>query len=257
MKIQKSQYQSAIITAVISGLILLLLFLCGMTAERNEMDEGVMVSFGDVDEGFGEQTPAPDEPDAASSAESTPNVTPQPTPQQPKVSDQKLLTQEDPSVALEREKKRKEAEAEAERKRQEAAAEQARKETEAKKAKAASMGGNAFRTVGDGQGTGEGSGKAGNPVGQGSQGGNSWEVGGRSLTGKLAQPSYSGKEEGRIVVNIRVDKSGKVVSANIGAGTTITSEEMRNSAIKAAMKNTFSSGDTPAEGTITYNFKLN
>ncbi|MCQ2344531.1 MAG: energy transducer TonB [Paludibacteraceae bacterium] len=256
MKIKKSEYQSAIITSIIAGLILLLLIYCGLKAERNEMDEGVMVAFGDFEEGFGEQTPAPEE---ASSEASTPStaVTPQPAEQQPTISDQKLMTQEDPSVALERERRRKAIEAENERKRQEAAAEKARKEAEEKRAKASSIAGNAFKKVGDGQGTGEGEGKAGNPVGHGSQGGNSWSLNGRTLQGRLAQPSYNGNEQGRIIVAIRVDANGKVIEATIATGTTITSEALRRSAVEAAKKNSFSKGNAPAVGTITYNFVLN
>jgi len=241
MRIQKSQYQSAIITAIISVLILLLLFLCGMRAERNEMDEGVMVSFGDVDDGFGEQTPQEVEETASEAV--TPTVTPQPT---PTVTQEKVITQEDPSVALERERKRQAEEAE-----------RVRKEEEAKRAKAAAIAGNAFRKVGNGQGTGEGDGQKDNPVGKGSDGGNSWSLAGRSLQGRLAQPSYRGNEQGVIVVVIRVDASGKVVDANIGTGTTITSEEMRRAAIAAAKKNVFSTGNSPAVGSITYKFTLN
>jgi len=242
MSIQKSQYQSAIITAVISALILLLLFLCGMTAERNEMDEGVMVSFGDVDDGFGEQTPEVEE-NATPQEAVTPTVTPQPT---PTVTPEKVITQEDPSVALERERKKKAEEAE-----------RLRQEEEAKRAKAAAVAGNAFKKVGNGQGTGEGDGQKGNPVGKGSDGGNSWSLAGRSLNGRLAQPSYRGNEQGVVVVNIRVDQSGRVVDASIGTGTTITSEEMRKAAINAAKKNVFSTGNSPAVGSITYKFTLN
>lgn len=243
MKIEKSQYQSAIITAIASALILLILFLCGMKAQRNEMDEGVMVSFGDVDDGFGEQTPQEVEETASPQEAVTPTVTHQPT---PTVSNEKVITQEDPSVALERERKRQAEEAE-----------RVRKEEEAKRAKAAAIAGNAFKKVGNGQGEGEGDGQKGNPVGKGSEGGNSWSLAGRSLKGRLAQPSYRGNEEGVIVVAIRVDASGKVVDASISTGTTITSEEMRSAAITAAKKNVFSTGNSPAVGKITYNFKLN
>ena len=242
MKIQKSQYQSAIITAIISVLILLLLFLVGMTAERNEMDEGVMVSFGDVNDGFGEQIPQEVEENSTPQEAVTPTVTqPTPTPTQ-----EKVITQEDPSVALERERKRKAEEAE-----------RLRKEEEAKRAKATALAGKAFQKVGSGQGDGEGDSQKGNPVGKGSEGGNSWSLAGRSLKGRLAQPSYKGNEEGIIVVAIRVDASGKVVDANIGTGTTITSEEMRRAALDAAKRNVFTTGNSPAVGTITYKFTLN
>ena len=80
----------------------------------------------------------------------------------------------------------------------------------------------------------------------------------KDLLGKLAQPSYQSNEEGRIVVEIRVDASGTVVSASIATkGTTITDEALRNAAITAAKKNKFSTGGGVAIGTITYNFRLN
>lgn len=242
MSIQKSQYQSAIITAIITALIILLLCFCVMVAERNEMDEGVMVSFGNVDDGFGEQTPEVEENLTPQEAV-TPTVTPQPT---PSTTQEKIITQEDPSVALERERKRKAEEAE-----------RLRQEEETKRAKAAAVAGNAFKKVGTGQGTGEGDGQKGNPVGKGSDGGNSWSLAGRSLKGRLAQPRYSGNEEGVIVVAIRVDASGKVVDASIGTGTTITSADLRQAALTAAKKNVFSTGNSPAVGTITYKFTLN
>ncbi|MBQ0007382.1 MAG: energy transducer TonB [bacterium] len=256
MKIKKSQYQSGIITAVVALLLLLFLIYCKMTAERNEMDEGVMVAFGNLDDGIGQQPPAPEEVSSEASSSST-DIKPQPTPQQPSVND-KLITQEDPSVVMERERKRQALEAERERLRQEAAAEKARKEAEEKKAKASSLTGNAFSKIGSGSGTGEGDGKAGNPVGQGSEGGNKWSLNGRDLQGKLALPRYSNNEEGTIVVNIRVDASGKVIDAHIAPkGTTITSKAMHEEARKAALKNTFSKGNGTAVGTITYKFVLN
>jgi TonB family protein len=111
--------------------------------------------------------------------------------------------------------------------------------------------------MGKGQGQTKGETQQGNPAGQGSQGGHSWSLNGRDLLGKLAQPSYQGNEEGRIVVEIRVDASGVVVSASIAKGTTITDATLRNSAISAAKKNKFSTGGGVAIGTITYNFRLN
>lgn len=86
--------------------------------------------------------------------------------------------------------------------------------------------------------------------------GNSWSLAGRSLVGELAIPSCERREQGVVVVNIRVDVSGKVIDALIGYGTTITSSEIRAAAIEAAKKNVFSTGNSPAVGTITYRFAL-
>ena len=118
-------------------------------------------------------------------------------------------------------------------------------------------------------------GSSGNTSGTGSQGsrtGNS-NVGGTTGTGGtgtasssavvgnrtvryLAKPSYSDQtSEGTVVVSITVDSSGKVVRANVQRATT-TSTALRNSALDAARKSTFSAGSNNAEsGTITYIFK--
>lgn len=262
MQIKKSEKQSAVATTIICGLILLILFLCGMTAHRNEMDEGIMVSFGYDEQGYSE-------PVATSPK---PSTTP-PTPTEPKaVVEENLMTQEDPSVAMEAEKKKREAQEAAEaqrRKEAEIAAEQQRlreeaerqaareAEQKAKADKASSIAGGAFKNTGSGSGNTSGDGIKGNPAGKGSQGGNSWSLSGRNIVGSLFQPSYSGNQEGKIVVKIWVDANGKVTSATIDNGTTITDEKLRNESLAAARRNRFSTGGGVAIGTITYNFVLN
>lgn len=276
MQLKKSEIQSGVATTIICIIILLILLFCGMTAHKDEMDEGVMISLGYAEEGFGESVPNPTPTPAP---EAAPVPTPTPPPAAPEVSipsEEDLMTQEDPSVALEAEKKRKQAEEEAKRRAEEEriarekaeqeriarekAAEEARikAEQEAKKNQASSLAGSAFQNMGKGQGQTKGEAQQGNPAGQGSQGGHSWSLNGRNLLGKLAQPSYQSNEEGRIVVEIRVDASGTVVSASIATkGTTITDEALRNATITAAKKNKFSTGGGVAIGTITYNFRLN
>lgn len=260
MQIQKSEIQSAVITAVICIIILLILLFCGMTAHKNEMDEGVIVSLGYADNGYGEQKPTPTPSPEPPANQVTP-AAPKPTPVVP---DEKLMTQEDPSVALEEERRRKRKEEEqrieAERREREAREAQEAKiraEQEAKQKKAGALAGSAFQNKGSGQGNTQGNTQQGNPIGFGSQGGNSWSLSGRNLLGKLAQPSYKGNQEGVIVVQIRVDASGNVTSASIATGTTITDETMRQASLEAARKNRFSSDIGVAIGTITYKFSLN
>ena len=275
MQLKKSEIESGVATTIICIIILLILLFCGMTVHKDEMDEGVMISLGYAEEGFGESVP---NPTPTPTPEAAPVPTPTPPPAAPEVStpsEEDLMTQEDPSVALEAEKKRKQAEEEAKRRAEEEriarekaeqeriarekAAEEARikAEQEAKKNQASSLAGSAFQNMGKGQGQTKGETQQGNPAGQGSQGGHSWSLDGRNLLGKLAQPSYQGNEEGRIVVEIRVDASGNVISAAIHKHTTITNETLRNAAVEAAKKNKFSTGGGVAIGTITYNFRLN
>lgn len=267
MAIQKSEIESGIATAIISAIILAVLLLCGMTAHRNEMDEGIMVSFGDALDGFGVQE--------AVATSVRPISSPQPTP--PEVMpDEKLMTQDDEqSVALDEERKRKKREEEARlaeerRLREEEAArqEEERRLREAEEARIAaeraaradavkSLAGNAFSKTGEGQGETTGASMQGNPAGHGSAGGNSWSLSGRDMVSRFYKPTYSSNEEGRIVISIRVDEKGNVTSAAIANGTTISDRALREASLEAAKKNKFSSGNGVAIGTITYNFILN
>lgn len=252
MAIKKSEIESAISTTIICIIILLILIFGGMKVHRDEMDEGIMISMGDFDEGYGEHTPTP-EPTPTTQATTKP-ATPQPT----NTVNEKLITQEDPSVALEREKRKKEQE-EA-RQRAEEAERQAKikAEQEAKKNQINNLAGGAFKNTGKGSGTTSGDTNQGNPVGHGSQGGNSWSLAGRNLLGTLCKPTYSSNQEGIIVVDIRVDASGKVTSATINTSkTNITDEHLRKESLEAAKKNKFSTGNGPAMGSITYKFILN
>lgn len=107
------------------------------------------------------------------------------------------------------------------------------------------------------QGNGvQGSTSGNSPVGV-SQGNIGW--GGFSLNGRkcinLPKPSYNSNEEGKVVVDITVDKNGKVVAASIKAGSN-TNVQLRNAALAAAKKAQFDkSENTVQKGTITYYFK--
>ena len=61
-----------------------------------------------------------------------------------------------------------------------------------------------------------------------------------------------------IVLEIKVNPSGSVISAEISKGTTITNESMRRSAKDAARRAKFNSisGSNDQIGTITYIYKL-
>lgn len=99
--------------------------------------------------------------------------------------------------------------------------------------------------------------QCGNPVGHGSLGGNSWSLQGRGIRGTMPMPSPNFKQEGKVVVQIRVNAAGNVVSATIVNGTTITDKQTQQLALDAAKKAKFTEGETEQIGTITYIFKLN
>ncbi|NSW45073.1 MAG: hypothetical protein HPY79_04585 [Bacteroidales bacterium] len=119
------------------------------------------------------------------------------------------------------------------------------------------------------EGEGNGIGNQGNPNGDpnalshhGSPdgGGNSYSLGGRGLKGGLPRPTYPGNEQGKVVVEIFVDRTGTVVKANAGIkGTTILSKPYLDAAYSAAMKAKFDAKPDAPElqrGTITYKFSL-
>lgn len=107
------------------------------------------------------------------------------------------------------------------------------------------------------QGNPNGSVNSGSYAGQGgSGGGTSYSLGGRGAK-HLPSPDNNFTEEGRIVVDIWVDRDGVVRKAEIGKGTIITNATMRTMALSAAKAARFSPDNDAAElqkGTITYNF---
>lgn len=98
---------------------------------------------------------------------------------------------------------------------------------------------------------GSGSGDSGDGV--------SWSLSGRSSS-SLPKPNYPGNDAGKVVVTVRVNNNGQVISAEPGAkGTTIMSQAYWNEAKQAALKARFNSDPkAPAvqTGTITYTFRL-
>jgi len=84
-----------------------------------------------------------------------------------------------------------------------------------------------------------------------------YDLGGRGAK-HLPKPAYDSEEQGKVVVDIKVDRNGKVVSAIAGAkGTTISDLHLRRLAEEAALRSVFSPDPNAPErqkGTITYNF---
>jgi TonB family protein len=262
-------------TIILLLLLLLLLFKITMHAPIQLEDEGIVITFGVEDEGGGMPDALPADP--IEQAELLPAT---PAPEQP--SDNDLIVQEEEeSLVLaqqtEEETKRKaqeeelirqqqeeEARVEAERiAKEQALAEQRAKELEKiEKAQAlASLFGQAGTTDGanaENVATTPSASSKGNPVGKnfGQVNGNMWSLQGRSMK-SMPKPSNDFKEQGKVVVNITVDKSGNVVGVSVGDGTTISDRYTQQLALDAARKAKFTEGETPQRGTIIYNFKLN
>lgn len=96
----------------------------------------------------------------------------------------------------------------------------------------------------------------GSSVGPGTSGGCSWSLIGRSIKGTLPQPSNTFNQEGKVIVQIRVNAAGKVVEVKHVDGN-INDRQTIQLALDAAKKAKFTEGDHDQIGTITYNFKFN
>jgi len=236
-------------------LVALLLWLIRLSAVVPDPEEGIEIEFAEVDEP--EEPAAPshsvayaEEPtDAAPAAPASPatEVATNPTP----TSAPEPIVSEEETLAIERARKEKE---------EREAAERARKQKEAEAIAKAQQMGNLFgKTDGTntgGNGTSQGAGQKGNPVGHGSSGGNSWSLEGRGIRGTLPQPSNDFRQEGKVVVQIRVNAAGQVISASVKGGD-VSDKQTQQLALDAAKKAKFTEGDHDQIGTITYIFKLN
>jgi len=112
---------------------------------------------------------------------------------------------------------------------------------------------------GSGQGIGTGSGY-GTGTGAGSGGGNgNYMLGNRKALNK-PQPNYTCNEQGKVVVEISVDRNGRVVAATPGIRGTTNAASCLLSQAKIAAMDTKWQADANApdvqKGKIIYNFKL-
>lgn len=274
MKRIDSHIYASVGTVVCLLLLLLLLFKLSMTAPVMEEEEGIVVTFGTAEDGGGmpDATPV----DAITQVEQIPAPA---APEKPSNND--LMVQDDEeSLALAKQREedarrkaleeelirqRREAEVKAEAERvakEKALAEQRAKEQEAidKANQLAALFGNAGTTEG-GNGdnaSASSSGVKGNPVGKGfgESNGNTWHLAGRDVK-SLPKPSDNFNQQGRVIVNIRVDKAGNVVSATVGDGTTVSDRPTQQLALSAARQAKFTEGDSEQIGSIVYNFKIN
>lgn len=251
-----------------------------------EMDEGILVNFGTDETGIGLIEPsqaaveeATSVPVPASAADQQPEeaVLTQETEEAPEVKKvdpeaekkklEKIEADKIRRAELEAEKKRRDEE-EAERKR--IAAEQQRQSDIVNRTKNALANAKNTGTTSTGEGITGGAGNQGSPTGSvdsnvrgegsglGTQG-VSFDLQGRGFR-SLPSPKYDYQGEGRVVVEVIVDRTGKVTKATPGIkGSTTLDDYLLKVAKDAALEARFDAKpDAPEiqKGTITYNFKL-
>lgn len=297
---RKQRILALIGTLVVHTLLLLLLLFVGLKRYIPQEEEGVEVIFGDQLEASGE-VQFTEELAVESEPEVEEVVTPPPPTPPVVAQEADVISQRDEaSIALAEKKKREQQQQkeeqdrkqkeeqkveqerkqkiEQERKRQQEVdrlkreAEERRLADEKAKADALKkkMSGAFATTTGTGQGNSEaGSGIQGSPEGnsktgatQGTGGnGDSWSLNGRRIVGTLPRPEDRSNDEGRLVINITVDPSGRVINAAINAGqsrgTVVNNAAVRDRAVKAALSARFDNveANANAAGTITYHFK--
>ncbi len=103
-------------------------------------------------------------------------------------------------------------------------------------------------------------GTEGSPLGSPDSNGTSVSLNGRLSIGNIPIPSYTSNKEGRVVIEIQVNKRGEVIKASYRAFNSTTSDsKLVEEAIAAATKSRFNQ-DNDANfiqvGTITYVFKV-
>lgn len=286
-RIPSERNKGIIGTAVIHAVAFVLLIVLGFSAPPPpETEEGILVNFGTDETGIGliEPSPAPSMEEASIPLPAESTVT---------AEDEPLLTQDteeapevkkvDPEAErrkleqIEAEKRRR-AELETERIRKEQE-ELERKRIEAEKKRQSDImnrtrdalaGAKNSGTTSRGEGVAGGQGNQGSPTGspesknrgEGSGLGDkgiSYDLAGRGVQ-RLPLPEYNYQGEGRVVVEVSVDRSGKVTQAVAGIrGSNTLDEYLLKVAREAALKAQFDANpDAPViqKGTITYNFIL-
>lgn len=278
---KNNRLQGIIGTVVVHLIILLILFVVTLHAATPEEESGVPVMLGSAELSQGDADPY-----TLTEVDVLDELQPEAAPADPSVetpSEQEMLTQDlEETVAMKPQKKpvKPKTEVKTPPKKQpeqpkqptktpeqiaaekRAAAEKAAAEEAAKKiagafGKGSSMGNRGTGTTGSGvQGSPTGNSNTGKSTGVGGVG--SWDLNGRSLTGSLPIPVYNVQDEGRVVVTIVVNPSGRVISTSINKRTNTVSTALRRAAEEAARKARFNvtDGVNNQTGTITYYFKL-
>ncbi|MGK0387336.1 MAG: protein TonB [Maribacter sp.] len=260
---------SAIITAIVMALLLLILFypFISLIVDNPDDISGIMINLGTPDsESFGEEIgadPTESEEESDDSSDVAEDV-PEDVEENEPIADasnvpKDVATDDKESIAAAKKDKDKKAadakkKAEAEKKRKE-------KELADKKKEFSDLlgggNGNDSNTNGDKDGEPDKANLDGISTGIGDIGGG---LSGRDVKNR---PSITDKSQatGKVVVKVCVDAAGKVISATkTQAGTTATNQNLIKKAVEGAKKYTFSkASDTDQDkqcGTITFNFKV-
>lgn len=275
----KSEKKSLVITVVINSALIIALFIFGLTYMDPPEERGIAINFGTSEVGSGAEQP--EEPVKSAPTETaSEEASPQPEPQNQDQTEEEVTTQtteEAPVIPKKEEKKETPTEKRTEKPTESKETPKPEKKPDPKPEQSTS---DALKSIlsgksQDGKSTrGEGddnqAGDKGDPSGdrdassyygqgKGLDGDGNYRLGGRqALTKKKYVQDCN--ESGTVVVEIKVNRQGKVVRATPGVkGTTNTSSCLLDPARRAAMDTEFNSdANAPSvqTGLIIYEFKL-
>lgn len=283
----KYEKKSATITAVISGLILILLFLFGFTYLDPPPENGIAVNFGTSDVGSGDIQPT--EPVQSAPQQNTAQpMPPQPTETTPEVKDEVVTQDTETAPVIEKEEEKKVEKEQPKEQPKEKPVETTEAPKEVKETKEVKKpdpkpdkntsdalnslinGPKKDGKANGGEGNDNQSGDKGDPngdpnassyygQGKGLDGDGNYRLGGRKALNK-EKFVQDCNESGIVVVKIEVNQRGQVINAIPGAkGTTNNASCLMEPARRAALATKFNSdADAPVKqtGYIEYEFKL-
>lgn len=277
---KKNKVIGIVCTVALHVLVLLLLFLLKLTVPAEQEEGGVPVMLGNTELAAGDADPY-----TMTEVDVMPSEAPSSAPEavaEPEVEQPMITQQDEPSLQVKKEKPKTETKKEQPKKTPVKTETQkvnkpkekteAEKRAEAEKAAAQAAANAIAGAFGKGsqmgsKGNAAGAGLQGSPTGNSSTGKTSgvggrdeFDLNGRTVRGgQLPKPIYNGREEGRVVITIRVNPDGEVVAISFNKKRSNTSDPaLRRAAEEAARKARFNAVDGVDDqfGTITYNFKL-
>jgi outer membrane biosynthesis protein TonB len=271
---RRDKQKGLVSTLIFHGLLLLLFAFYGLTHSIPPPEEGMVINFGTTETGLGNQESEPMQATENVQEEQIEKVPPPPTEAAKPVAEEQVLTQETEEEIYFRKEKEAKEKAETERKREE---ERKRQEQERLQAAQKSRMDELFAKAKTGQGKGTGGGEGntkpggnqghldgtpgaphGNVPGSGNSG-VSFNLSGRKMI-KPPNVIDNSQETGKVVVDIIVDKYGKVVMATPGArGSTTTNSHLYKLAKEAAIETKFDANPNASvqqQGSMTFVFIL-
>ncbi|MEQ8623420.1 MAG: energy transducer TonB [Vicingaceae bacterium] len=256
---KKNKRTGLVVSIVFHSLLVLIFAFFGLTyLDPPPKDEGITINFGTSDQGMNNNP----NNTVNTEVENTPTETAVSEPIPAEAVEEEIMTQDtEEAPSIDKKDKKKEDVVEPVKKEEPKPDKNLSDALNKWKNKAPASGGGDGNTGSPGdQGSLDGDPNSSNYTGGGRGNGTSFNLSGRSM---VSSPKISdnSQEEGKVVVDIIVDKYGKVIRATPGArGSTTTNAILEKKAKEAALRTKFNANPNAAEeqkGQMTFIFILN